>query len=36
MHTDISEKNLETVLVNYIRDVQRYEEGDSENYREVL
>ena len=32
MATDTSEKNLETILVNYLRDVQGYEEGVSENY----
>lgn len=32
MATDTSEKNLETILVNYLRDVQGYEEGLSENY----
>ena len=32
MTTDTSEKNLETILVSYLRDVQGYEEGLSENY----
>lgn len=32
MTTDTSEKNLETILVNYLRDVHGYEEGVSENY----
>lgn len=32
MPTDTSEKNLETILVNYLRDIQGYEEGSSENY----
>lgn len=32
MVTDTSEKNLESILVNYLRDVQGYEEGISENY----
>ena len=32
MATDTSEKNLETILVNHLRDVQSYEEGVSENY----
>lgn len=32
MATDTSEKNLETILVNYLCDVQGYEEGVSENY----
>lgn len=32
MATDTSEKNLETILVGYLRDVQEYEEGLSENY----
>ncbi|MBQ8365871.1 MAG: type I restriction endonuclease subunit R [Bacteroidaceae bacterium] len=32
MATDTSEKNLETILVSYLRDVQGYEEGLSENY----
>lgn len=32
MATDTSEKNLETILVSYLRDNQGYEEGVSENY----
>lgn len=32
MTTDTSEKNLETILVSYLRDVHDYEEGVSENY----
>lgn len=32
MATDTSEKNLETILVSYIRDIQGYEEGVSDNY----
>lgn len=32
MVTDTSEKNLESILVNHLRDVQGYEEGISENY----
>lgn len=32
MTTDTSEKNLETILVSYLRDVHGYEEGISENY----
>ena len=32
MPTDTSEKNLETILVNYLRDIQGYEEGSSEDY----
>lgn len=32
MTTDTSEKNLETILVSYLRDVQGYEEGVSEDY----
>lgn len=32
MKTDTSEKNLESILVNHLRDVQGYEEGISENY----
>lgn len=32
MKTDTSEKNLETILVSYLRDVQGYEEGVSEDY----
>lgn len=32
MTTDTSEKNLETILVSYLRDVHGYEEGVSENY----
>lgn len=32
MATDTSEKNLETILVNHLRDVQGYEEGVSANY----
>lgn len=32
MATDTSEKNLETILVSYLRNVQGYEEGLSENY----
>ena len=32
MATDTSEKNLETILVSYLRDVQGYEEGVSDNY----
>ena len=32
MATDTSEKNLETILVSYLRDIQGYEEGSSEDY----
>lgn len=32
MVTDTSEKNLETILVSYLRDNQGYEEGVSDNY----
>lgn len=32
MTTDTSEKNLETILVSYLRDIHGYEEGVSENY----
>ena len=32
MTTDTSEKNLETILVSYLRDVHGYEDGVSENY----
>lgn len=32
MTTDTSEKNIETILVSYLRDVHGYEEGVSENY----
>lgn len=32
MATDTSEKNLETILVSYLRDIQGYEEGVSDNY----
>ena len=32
MATDISEKNLETILVSYLCDIHGYEEGVSENY----
>lgn len=32
MTTDISEKNLESILVGYLRDVHGYEEGVSEDY----
>lgn len=32
MATDTSEKNLETILVSYLRDNQGYEEGVSDNY----
>lgn len=32
MTTDTSEKNLETILVSYLRNVHGYEEGVSENY----
>ena len=32
MATDTSEKNLETILVSYLRDLQGYEEGSSEDY----
>ena len=32
MHTDTSEKQLETILVNYLRDVHHYEQGVSEDY----
>lgn len=32
MATDTSEKNLETILVSYLRDNQGYEEGDSADY----
>ena len=32
MVTDTSEKNLETILVSYLRDAQGYEEGTSEEY----
>lgn len=32
MTTDTSEKNLETILVNYLRDSQGYEQGVSDDY----
>lgn len=32
MPTDISEKELETILVSYLRDHQGYEEGVSSDY----
>ena len=32
MATDTSEKNLETILVSYLRDINGYEEGNSEDY----
>ena len=32
MVTDTSEKNLETILVSHLRDIQGYEEGSSEDY----
>ena len=32
MATDTSEKNLETILVSYLRDINGYEEGCSEDY----
>lgn len=32
MVTDISEKNIETIIVSYLRDSQGYEEGISEDY----
>lgn len=32
MPTDISEKELETILVSYLRDYQGYEEGMSSDY----
>ncbi len=32
MATDTSEKNLETILVGYLRDAHGYEEGTSEDY----
>ena len=32
MPTDTSEKNLETILVIHLRDIQGYEEGSSEDY----
>lgn len=32
MTTDTSERNLETIIVSYLRDKQGYEEGISENY----
>ena len=32
MATDTSEKNLETILVSHLRDIQGYEEGSSEDY----
>ena len=32
MVTDTSEKNLETILVSHLRDIQDYEEGSSEDY----
>ena len=32
MPTDVSEKQLETILVNYLRDVHGYEQGVSEDY----
>lgn len=32
MPTDISEKELETILVSYLRDHQGYEEGTSSDY----
>lgn len=35
MTTDTSEKNLETIIVNYLRDKHGYEEGYSEEYKKV-
>ena len=35
MPTNISEKQLETILVSYLRDKQGYEEGVSEDYSKV-
>ena len=32
MPTDTSEKQLETILVNYLRDVHHYEQGVTEDY----
>ena len=32
MPTDVSEKQLETILVNYLREVHQYEQGVSEDY----
>ena len=32
MPTDVSEKQLETILVNYLRDVHQYEQGVTEDY----
>ncbi len=32
MPTDVSEKQLETILVSYLRDVHQYEQGVSEDY----
>ena len=32
MPTDTSEKNLETILVSYLRDQHKYEQGVSEDY----
>ena len=33
MPTDISEKGLETILVEYLRDRQGYEQGVSDDYK---
>lgn len=33
MPTDVSEKQLETILVEHLRDVHKYEEGVSDDYR---
>lgn len=33
MPTDISEKGLETILVEYLRDKQGYEQGVSDDYK---
>ena len=32
MPTNVSEKQLETILVSYLRDVQKYEEGVTDDY----
>ena len=32
MPTDVSEKQLETILVEYLRDVHKYEQGVSDDY----
>jgi type I restriction enzyme R subunit len=32
MPTDTSEKQLETILVDYLRDIHKYEQGASDDY----